>query len=137
MTVYLDASVVVSLFTRDVHHQRALRLAAAEAIVVSDLTAVEFASALSIHVRAGRVSRDGAQLQFAEFDRWAEHVGRVEVQSSDLRVAERIIRLLQHPLKAPDATHIAIAQRLGIALATFDATMAREAQRLGLELTQL
>jgi uncharacterized protein len=137
LTVYLDTSVVVSLFTRDAHHQRALRLASTQSIVVSDLAAAEFASALAIHSRAGRMSLDGVRLYFAEFDRWVEDLARVEVQSSDVRDAERIIRLLQHSLKTADATHIAIARRLGAAMATFDQTMAREAERIGVTLAAL
>lgn len=138
MTIYLDASVAVSLFTEDAHSGSAQQLVTKSAILLlSDLTAGEFSSALAIHCRNGRATEADVRAAYASFDAWRETIPQsIEVLPSDLRAAQAIIRQLQHPLKLPDATHIVIARRLGAALATFDATMAREAPRLGLALAE-
>ena len=83
-------------------------------------------------------ARQAAQVRnvFVAFDDWREtHAQTEAVVSADLRSAEAAIRTLDMPLKAPDAIHIMIALRLGATLATFDAAMAREADRLGVAVT--
>jgi predicted nucleic acid-binding protein len=57
---------------------------------------------------------------------------RVPVTPADLAQATAWIRRLDLTLRAPDAIHIAAAQRLDASLATFDAGMAGAARRLGL-----
>lgn len=72
------------------------------------------------------------------FDQWRQiNTERVEVLSTDIRRAETIIRTLNHPLKAADATHVAIAERLGAEIATFDATLSRESRRLGVPVMEI
>jgi predicted nucleic acid-binding protein len=138
LSVYLDASVLVSLFTEDAHTAAAKRIAQFEELIVSDLASAEFSSALAIQVRNGRASAQGARSTFGAFDLWCEEiVTRVEVLSADIRAAQSIIRLLQHALKTADATHISVCRRLDVRLATFDDTMAREAARLGVEVASL
>ena len=115
---------------------RALELAANQ-FIVSDLTAAEFASALAIRFQTGSLTEEEVRKAHVLFDGWcARNAEGAEILSADVRAAEAIIRTLNHPLKAADATHIVIARRLGWALATFDATMAREAPRLGLQLVE-
>ena len=76
-----------------------------------------------------------AQQAFQAFGQWLEITAeRVECDAADLRQAERFLRGLDLPLRAPDAIHIAIAQRLDIELATFDQRMAESASRLGVKL---
>jgi hypothetical protein len=134
LTVYLDTSVAVSLLVEDAHTERARRLVATSAnLTISDLTSAEFSSAIAIRLRSGHLGADQARAAFALFDNWcAAAVERVEVMSSDLRAAERIIRTLQHPIRAPDATHLAITGRLDASLATYDGAMVRAARSLGL-----
>jgi uncharacterized protein len=50
---------------------------------------------------------------------------------SRIAVATTFLRRLDLPLKTPDAIHIAIAQRLGATLVTFDRQMAASARALG------
>jgi predicted nucleic acid-binding protein len=50
---------------------------------------------------------------------------------SDRSAADLFIRRLDLPLRAPDAINIAIAQRVGATLATFDDKMAECARTLG------
>ncbi len=136
MTVYLDASVAVSLLLEDVHTPRARRLVSnAGGLIVSDLTSAEFSSAVAIQLRVGNIDKDQARGAFASFDSWRSGAcDLVEVMPADIRAAERMIRNLKHAIRVPDATHIAIAARLDAALATFDKAMAQGALALGLQL---
>jgi hypothetical protein len=133
----MDASVLVSLFLNDTLSQRAddfVRRTQPEPIV-SDFAATEFSSVVSRRVRTGENSASEAQLAFQAFDQWLETTAvRVECDTADLRQAERFLRRLDLTLRAPDAIHIAIAQRLNLELATFDERMAECASRLGVRL---
>jgi uncharacterized protein len=74
---------------------------------------------------------DEARDAFADFDMWIAKMVSSETGSPDIRAAESILRRLDLNLRAPDAIHIALAQRLGAELATFDTRMAECAQALG------
>jgi predicted nucleic acid-binding protein len=60
----------------------------------------------------------------------------VEIASSDVAQAGDYLRRFDLALSAPDAIHIAAAQRLGARLVTFDRGMARAAQALGAEIAE-
>ena len=134
MSVYLDASVLVALFSLESVSARADAAFRGRSIVpnVSDFGAAEFASAISRKVRVGLLTRPEAIKAFSEFDGWAARmVSRVEATPTDIRMAESSLRRLDLTLRAPDAINIAIAQRVGAELATFDRKMADCARALG------
>jgi predicted nucleic acid-binding protein len=81
LSVYLDTSVVVSLFAADAHTDAARQLLGqAEDLTISDLTAAEFAAVMAVHVRTGRVAELQARTLFTQFDTWcAMALERVEV----------------------------------------------------------
>ena len=135
MTVYLDASVVVSLFVDDAHTENARRIVSlGSPLILSDLTAAEFNSAMAIHVRTGKATDAGVRAAFLRFDTWCEMaVRRIDVISADIRAAETLIRQLACPLRAADASHLVIARRLGTAMATFDHQMIEAAKLFGVE----
>lgn len=139
MSIYLDASVVVSLFVADAHSARAMGLqTVGETLAISDLTSAEFASALSLQHRRGKLAGEQARRLLSAFDNWRElETERMEVLPSDVRGAEAIIRRLDNPLRTADAMHLVIARRLGATLATFDQAMARAAPDLGVPLATL
>jgi uncharacterized protein len=131
---YFDASVLVALLTVEPLSGRAddfLRQNPAPAIV-SDLAAAEFASAITRRVRMREVTLDDARADLAGFDVWiARTAQRIEISPADVAVATAFLRRLDLPLRTPDAIHIAIAQRLGATLITFDRQMAASARALG------
>ncbi len=140
LNVYLDASVLAALFTDDPFSVRADALIAAEGsgFIVSDFGAAEFASVMALHVRTSELSIDRAREALSDFDeRMAQVSARIEIVPSDVRAAELMLRRLDLPLRAPDAIHIAIAQRLGAELATFDEKMAACARALGASVTPI
>jgi predicted nucleic acid-binding protein len=134
LSAYLDASVLVALFVDDVFTERAdafLRRSPAK-IVVSDFAAAEFASSVSRKVRMGRLSEADAREAFATFDMWAARAAeRIGVVASDVGAATHFLRRLDLTLRTADAINIAMAERLGAELASFDQKMVECAAAVG------
>jgi predicted nucleic acid-binding protein len=136
LTIYLDTSVIVSLFVPDRFTAIADTMLKREqaVVAVSDFAAAEFASAISLRVRTAAMKAAEALVTFSDFDAWiSTAVEHVSVDSADIRIASTALRRLDLPLKAPDAVHIGIALRLGAVLATFDDQMIESASALGLK----
>jgi len=134
VSVYLDASVLVPLFTYDPFSSRAENVlrSLASILVVSDFAAAEFASVIARQVRIRDMTRHNARIAFSAFDSWAARTAqRVEIEPLDVQAAEAFVRRLDLNLRAPDAINIAIAQRIGAALFTFDKRMMQNARALG------
>ena len=76
MSLYLDASVVVPTLVQEVATARvaALLAAAVEPLIVSELAAVETASALLRLVRADKLASQDAATRLEEFDNWRADV---------------------------------------------------------------
>lgn len=135
MSYYLDASVLVALFVIDPASARAADYLSAHLaiVVVSDFGAAEFSSAVARRVRTGDLTREDGQLAFLNFDTWiARSARRHEITTADIAAADRILRRLDINLRTPDAIHIAITQRVGATLVTFDNGMAAAARALGM-----
>jgi uncharacterized protein len=134
VSVYLDASVLVSLFSNDALTARAdgfLR-SNPSILIVSDFAAAEFASAIARRVRMRLLTAGDARTAFSIFDEWLPpNAGRAQTTSSDVASAAGFLRRLELTLRAPDAINIAIAQRVGADVMTFDDKMAAGARALG------
>lgn len=140
MTAYLDASVLVALFINDALTAQADAFLRARAplLVISDFAAAECASAIGRRVRIGKLTVNEARAAFVSLDAWsARATRRVEATPGDVRSAEGYLRRLDLTLRTGDALNIAIAQRVGTALATFDKRMAAGARALGTALAPL
>jgi len=135
MSVYLDASVLVALFTVDALTARAdaVLREILDTPVVSDFAGIELTSAVSRRVRTRDLDVDEARRAFETFDGWVSRgVQREELRSEDVVLADGYLRRLDLALRAPDAINIAIAQRLGASLLSFDQKMVAAARSLGL-----
>jgi predicted nucleic acid-binding protein len=111
----------------------AFLLSHSERIAVSDFGAAEFSSAVARRVRMREISDDEGRLAFSNFDVWlARLAGREPLTTADIEAADRILRRLIVNLRTPDALHIAIAQRVGATLVTFDRQMADGTRALGI-----
>lgn len=132
--IYLDASFLVALFKPEAVSERAddfIRQNPTD-LIVSDFAAAEFASAAGRWVRRGELDLAGARAALGSFDVWiARTAQHIETNPADVAVATAFLRRLDLPLRTPDAIHIAIAQRLGATLVTFDRRMADSARALG------
>ena len=134
VSVYLDASVIVAMFTDDPAGVRADAFLRAHfpVLLVSDFAAAEFASAMARQVRMGAIRAEAARRAFIVFDAWTARVaGRALTTPADVAAAAAFLRRLDLPLRTPDALNIAIAQRIGADLLTFDRKMAANARALG------
>jgi hypothetical protein len=137
---YLDASFLVALLTAEPSSLRAIRFVRAYpgGLVVSDLAAAEFASAISRRVRMRQMPQAEGQLVLSAFDRWmVTGANGMEISSADIAVAAVFLRRLDLALRTPDAIHIATAQRLAATLITFDQRMATAARALGVAVADL
>jgi uncharacterized protein len=134
VNAYLDASLVVALLTNDIFTDRAEAFLSAETpvLLLSDYAVAEFASVVARRVRMQELTRDEAWGAFAALDLWAPRAAtRVETSTVDIAAASTFIRRLDLNLRPPDSVNIAIAQRAGATLATFDTRMAANALALG------
>lgn len=134
LSIYLDASVLVPLFADDPFTERARTLATGSrsALIVSDFAAAEFASALGLRCRMRTSTAESAKTALGDFDDWSKRFAvAADMHGADIRAADAFLRRLDLNLRTPDAIHIAIAQRLGAQLATFDVRMADCARALG------
>jgi predicted nucleic acid-binding protein len=134
VSIYLDASVLVSLFIDDALTARADAFLRTHPsiLIVSDFAAAEFASAIARRVRMRLLTADDARTAFATFDLWtARYAGSAQTTTADVTSAAGFLRRLELTLRAPDAINIAIAQRVDAELLTFDDKMAEGARALG------
>lgn len=135
MSVYLDASILVALFTNDSLTRRADTLLRAHpsVLIVSDFAAAEFCSVIARLVRTKDITKNDAGLVFSNFDAWTSRATqRAPINAADINAAEALLRRLDLALRTPDALNIAIAQRLESTLATFDKKMANAARAIGI-----
>lgn len=135
MSAYLDASVLVPLFVEQAHSQIADRFLREhdDQILVGDFAAAEFASAMSRLVRMAMLDAVAASSLLADFDVWRSAMTEpVECVSSDLRLASLFVRRFELMLRAPDALHAAICQRMGASLVTLDRRLADAARELSI-----
>jgi predicted nucleic acid-binding protein len=133
VSIYLDASVLVALFTDDPFSARADTLLSKNPVAafISDFAAIEFASAVSRRVRMRELTLPHAQIAFANFDGWIERVvQRLQMTAEDVATAETFLRRLDLNLRTQDALHIAMTKRIGTTLMTFDKSMAAAARAL-------
>jgi predicted nucleic acid-binding protein len=137
VSVYLDASILVALFTADSFSSRADRFLhdLTSSVVISDFAAAEFVSALAKLIRMRQINRAGAQRCLSDFDTWTRNnVQRADTVAAGVKAADTFLRRLDLPLRTPDALNIAITVRIGAKLATFDTKMASSARSLGCQI---
>jgi len=137
--VYLDTSVVVALLTVEPKTTAVAEWFRSldEPPTSSDWLLTEFASALSIKARAGRLSDAQAKRVRKEFDALISGGLRlVPVGRSAFQRAADLVSQHRYGLRSGDSLHLAFALESGAGeLATLDATLARNAKRNGLSVT--
>lgn len=140
MNAYLDASILVSILLEEPSSVQVIETLARRedtALLVSDLAAAEVSSAISLRVRRGEDTAASGHARLQSFDRWRDDLTRpVEVLPEDIRSGDGIVRMFDLGLRAPDATHAAVARRLGASLFTLDRQLARAAVALDIPLMQ-
>ncbi len=138
--VYLDANVIIGLFTVDPLSALAQNIVSIVPLLVfvSDLALAECASVLARRVRMSELTKEEAQQALIELDEWTvQFTNLTAIQPSDIADAARFIRRLDLNLRLQDAIHIATAIRIGTTLATFDVKMAKSAMDLGCSVLEI
>lgn len=135
--IYLDTSVVVAYYCPEPLSARAERLVLLEpSPAISNLTRVEFLSALARKKQDRELSGTDAGRASAEFEKHIRD-GLYSLLPLEHRHFERVqgwLRGLEAAMRTLDALHLAIAAESQIPVATADRVMARNARRLGIEL---
>jgi uncharacterized protein len=134
VSFYLDANVIVALVMPEALSSRADEFLTAnpDLYLISNLGEAEVISAVSRRVRTAELTPDAGRIVLASLDDWrGRSVQSVEIHTGDIARAGAFLRRLDLPLLTPDAIHIAISQRLGATLVTFDRQMAASARALG------
>ena len=131
---YVDTSVLVALFARELRsHAVARWYAGTRAELVSATWCVtEFASALGIKQRTGQLNAEQAKQAWERFERLvANDLKLLPVEPADFHRAAVMTLDAGSALRAGDALHLACAEHADAkSVATLDAVMARNAQRL-------
>jgi predicted nucleic acid-binding protein len=126
----------VSLFLADPFTEQAESLLRTPdlAAIVADWAVLEVSNVVSRRVRIRALTEEAALTTLANFDLWrGRWAADAETTRTDVDAAIEFVRRFDLLLRGPDAIHIAIAQRLGASLCTFDARMATAAAIVGLE----
>lgn len=138
--VYLDASVLFSLFVSDAHTNRACNFFVGQAWtpIVSDFAAAEVSSALGRQIRMQAMTEAEARTALTNFDEWRRGFSQLaETSTADIVRADRILRRFDLGVRTPDALNISLAERAGALLATFDARMDWCARELGIPVAEI
>lgn len=131
----IDTSVLVSAFTKEDATEEVLAWFAEERtspLAINDWTCVEFASALMIKVRDGRLSTDSQnaiQLKF-KAERRAFHL--LEVTREHFKLAEQLCQRSRFGIRSGDALHAAVALLSDSTLVTRDKTLIAASGAYGL-----
>lgn len=140
MTLYLDTSVLVTVFTREPQsHQAHIWLGKqdAEQLSISEWVTAEFSSALSIKLRSGQIDIATRSKALSDYRRYATETFKIlAIPNSAFRSATNYVDQTDLGLRASDALHLAIASEYGAELCTRDVRMAQAGASLGIR-TQL
>lgn len=135
---YVDTSVLVAYYCAEPLSARAERMVRAEVgPVISDLTEVEFFSALSRKARAGELEVADAARIGTEFLAHLQSnlYRRVPMERRHFELARSWMARLGVPIRTLDALHLAVAAAERLPLATLDRALARTARTLGVRTT--
>jgi hypothetical protein len=133
LRLYLDTSVLISLFVEEVGTPVARAGIAGNIPVVSEYAAGEFYEGIARRARAEEITPSMAQQLFESLEIWLAHsIERIDVTSTEVPEAAALVRRLDLGLRMSDALHIALAGRSGATLFTFDQRLAAAALALGL-----
>src|SRR5262249_49841341 len=98
--------------------------------VMSTWVVAEFTSAATRLFRRGDVSATGLDAMYDGFRALTETAIMIPVMDSDIVAAAHIVKASIGGMRAPDALHLAICERLSLPILTFDQRMAGGARSI-------
>lgn len=124
--IYLDASLVVSAITKEVHtpaSQDWIRRQPVAGLCISEWVSTEVASALSLKVRSNRIPLVEQTIAWAAYRRMIEDGLQIlPVKNAHFGFANEMIWTCPD-LRSGDALHLAIAKDFGVAVCALDDVM--------------
>lgn len=139
--LYLDTSAVLPYYRDEAHSEavQELLLHSGEPIAISELTRVEFASALARWVRMGELEEAHIQRVQRAFDEdvAADRYLVRAILSEHMELARGWLLARTTTLRTLDALHLACAAHEDAELVTFDDGMAAAADTLGIRTRRL
>ena len=136
MIDYFDASAVAAVILNERSSEGVVALIEDpdRDVVISEFCVAEVSSAISRLLRMRMQSLNRAELLLAALDRWVDVAAdRTEVDAGDFSRATELVRAFNLKLRAPDALHLAITERLDARLITLDQTLAAAARAIGVD----
>ena len=136
--IYLDTSVVVAYYCPEPISKRAEAIVRGRrAVFISDLTEVEFFSAVSRKLRTREIQLDDA---LAIRNHFVAHLNegvyrRASLGPHHIQAAREFISAFTTPLRTLDALHLAIAAFDKLQLVTADEAFATAAKALSIKAT--
>lgn len=132
--VYLDTSIVVSLYFPDAHSARARAFVQQRRndLAVSPWVGVELESVLNRMRRTAGLGQQADQAIRTSYHGLINggHVTMLPIDHGDFQRAAALLTI-DAPLRSPDALHLALAERHRATLATFDEQLAATAKHHG------
>lgn len=133
--LYIDTSVLVSAFTREIATSRAqvaMRRGETEVLCISNWSVTEFSSAISIKVRTGQLNAPDSISARRIFDTMlANSLEVLSVSDHHFRKAATFSSDIGLSLRSGDALHLAIASSYNARILTFDKKLANAGLVLG------
>ena len=129
--LYLDTSLVVAAFVHEAGTATALTFLQEHARypwLISSWVATDLASALSLQVRRSAITPQESEEAWQRFLVLREQrLHSLSLTAKDFEVAVRLCLTQVPPLRAGDALHLAVCQRLNLQLASFDLGLCKAA----------
>jgi predicted nucleic acid-binding protein len=140
VSLYLDASAISPILVDETFSAAVVQFlqTADQPLIVGEFAMAEVASGLSRRVRTGALELEAVLAGLAHLDAWrAAFTTDLDLQASDVRLANIFVRRFELGLRAPDALHAAVCRRTGHTLVTLDRRLAGAAEALGVRVTRL
>ncbi len=135
MSYYLDTSVLVAYYVPEASSLKVQTfLQKHPRPFISELTQLEFYSALAIRVRTMTLLLGDAQRVIALFEQHLDdgYYLKIEVNTANFKKARDFITGFSVPIKAPDALHASSCLLNNHVLVTSDVKLAQYASQLGI-----
>jgi uncharacterized protein len=134
MLFYIDSCVVISATLTDDHTEKVtdwLLQRRSSELITSEWTLTEIASALGNFVRRGELDHVVASEKWLDIQALLNDEFKVEsILPSDFRNSTRYMQDWEIGLRAGDALHLSVANRLNLCLVTTDATLVKAAKHI-------
>lgn len=136
MNFYLDTSLLVAALCSEGKADAAYRWLGAQpvgSLAISTWSQPEFASVLAIKVRTAQIGLATVAAIKPVWDEMQRDMLRMlALDDADFARAARMIATSRVPLRSGDALHLAVIERTGLALASFDLRMLAAAEAFGM-----